>query len=610
MAKVLEDMGIPGKVFLQEALTNTSDPLGAIEEFQQDNSILLPSLQPALPLLDLHNLKRIDFHKSVFDTLRDCLLTKIAEISNGNNADSKEKLEAILDKSFPLISIDSLLPVSMCLLKHLPKVPQKYINFLIKNKPIYKLCPIEVKRQIWQKNQTLFGDEVLPLLTRYIKDKEALLISDEISINNHFFTSTPKIRRQSHIVKELIDMIGKNIRLYDMVLQFLRTLFLKTHNVHYCSLRAEILMALHDLEVNEVCSVDPCYKFTWCLDACIREKFVDLKRSRELQGFLDSVQKGHEQVLGDLSMILCDPFVVNTLLWSIVKIINDTGSKEHLPRESAELQLLIRMLNLGQHAWDIINKQVFKEPKMDNEIMTRFIPSLLSLGLVDMINSIKLKIDGISKKDEPAENKLEIDEKPSPKKKRKGSTAKAEPPKDDGIGTNPVPLRKCLTKFINDNQVCKIITMWHFLHLVKSKKRNYLLEVLELMNKSAKDFLADAVFISVLTAFFTTNAELLADEAMCQALFTKFLLVTKNIKDLPQCLILKLLTNVCLKIPKDKLKTILTRVEPKSKKVSDAYRSSLTSLKEKISTHEKQFEVDSANAVPDDETTPAQSTNS
>jgi hypothetical protein len=29
--------------------------------------------------------------------------------------------------------------------------------------------------------------------------------------------------------------------------------------------------------------VDPCHKFTWCLDACIREKNVDIKRSRELQ---------------------------------------------------------------------------------------------------------------------------------------------------------------------------------------------------------------------------------------------------------------------------------------------------------------------------------------
>lgn len=157
-------------------------------------------------------------------------------------------------------------------------------------------------------------------------------------------------------------MIGKNVKLYDMVLQFLRTLFLRTRNVHYCTLRAELLMSLHDLDISEICSVDPCHKvwsqfpicnlqhtlstatswllrnrvlpfhkvvqndlnicfnliinfkwsapkktlifllillqFSWCLDACIREKFVDAKRARELQGFLDGVKKGQEQVLG------------------------------------------------------------------------------------------------------------------------------------------------------------------------------------------------------------------------------------------------------------------------------------------------------------------------
>jgi hypothetical protein len=78
--------------------------------------------------------------------------------------------------------------------------------------------------------------------------------------------------------------------------QFLRTLFLRTRNVHYCTLRAELLMALHDLEVQDIISVDPCHKFTWCLDACIREKNVDVKRSRELQGFLDAIRRGQEQV--------------------------------------------------------------------------------------------------------------------------------------------------------------------------------------------------------------------------------------------------------------------------------------------------------------------------
>lgn len=39
-------------------------------------------------------------------------------------------------------------------------------------------------------------------------------------------------------------------------------------------------------------------KFAWCLDACIRENNIDLKRSRELQAFLESIRKNHEQVIG------------------------------------------------------------------------------------------------------------------------------------------------------------------------------------------------------------------------------------------------------------------------------------------------------------------------
>lgn len=62
------------------------------------------------------------------------------------------------------------------------------------------------------------------------------------------------------VVLKLTQMIGKNVKLYDMVLQFLRTLFLRTRNVHYCTLRAELLMSLHDLDITEICSVDPCHK--------------------------------------------------------------------------------------------------------------------------------------------------------------------------------------------------------------------------------------------------------------------------------------------------------------------------------------------------------------
>lgn len=63
----LEVLGIPGGTFLREALTSCSDPLQAIEEFQVENGILLPSLRPMMPLLDLHGVKRLDFHISVME---------------------------------------------------------------------------------------------------------------------------------------------------------------------------------------------------------------------------------------------------------------------------------------------------------------------------------------------------------------------------------------------------------------------------------------------------------------------------------------------------------------------------------------------------------------
>jgi hypothetical protein len=60
------------------------------------------------------------------------------------------------------------------------------------------------------------------------------------------------VRRQGEVVQKLAHMIGTSVKLYDMVLQFLRTLFLRTRNIHYCTLRAELLMALHDLEVQVI----------------------------------------------------------------------------------------------------------------------------------------------------------------------------------------------------------------------------------------------------------------------------------------------------------------------------------------------------------------------
>jgi len=117
-------------------------------------------------------------------------------------------------------------------------------------------------------------------------------------------------------------------------------------------------MALHESEVQEITNVDPTHKFTWCVDACIRERNVDTKRSREIQAFLDGIKAGQEQVLGDLSMMLCDPYAVHFLATSSLKILQHLVTNEGLPRENHILILLLRMLALGLSAWQMIDSQV------------------------------------------------------------------------------------------------------------------------------------------------------------------------------------------------------------------------------------------------------------
>ena len=60
-------------------------------------------------------------------------------------------------------------------------VVRKY-NFSNKHMYLFNLrqdCDIVIKRHLWRDNQSLFGDEVSPHLSQYIKEKEAILYSNE-----------------------------------------------------------------------------------------------------------------------------------------------------------------------------------------------------------------------------------------------------------------------------------------------------------------------------------------------------------------------------------------------------------------------------------------------
>lgn len=526
----LEDVGVPGQTFLRDALTSCTDPLKAIEEFQLENGILLPSLRPMLPLLDLHGVRRLDFHTSVLEELRDKLITHINDLRKKDKKEHEKKLKELLNKSFSVVKVKALRPVIMSILKNTPHIDDKYLRVLVRDRDLYNDTDTEVKRQIWQDNQSLFGDEVSPLLSQYIREKENILFDHE-NLSNLFFFPSPKVRRQGAVVQKLAHMIGTSIKLYDMVLQFLRTLFLRTRNVHYCTLRAELLMALHDSEVQDIISVDPCHKFTWCLDACIRERNVDIKRSRELQGFLDSIKKGTEQVLGDLSMTLCDPYAVNFLATSAIKILQHLINTEGLPRDNTILILLLRMLALGLSAWEIIDSQEFKEPKLDSQVVTKYLPALMSLMVDDQVRALH--------------NKLPPDERES----AITTIEHSGPPPD------------ACEAYMRESAVCGVIAMYYTLHAAKLRDRGAILRILSILG-SCKDGRAyEDPFLHALVALLIQLPDEFQGEDFSTVLFDEFFFAGLS-KDNVTRHLLKLLWYIHPKLPETRIQTLMKALQP------------------------------------------------
>ncbi len=74
-------------------------------------------------------------------------------------------------------------------------------------------------------------------------------------MHSSFYGGTSKARRQDEHVQKIVKMLGEYQTLYDKLLQCIRKEFLETKSVHFCTLRFEVLMALHDADVKPLVDI-------------------------------------------------------------------------------------------------------------------------------------------------------------------------------------------------------------------------------------------------------------------------------------------------------------------------------------------------------------------
>lgn len=67
-------------------------------------------------------------------------------------------------------------------------------------------------------------------------------------------------------------------------------------------------------------------------------------------------------------------------------------SNEGYPRDNHLLVLVLRMLSLGLSANELLTTQHFKEPKLDSQIVTKFLPALVSLMVDDQVRNLNAKL--------------------------------------------------------------------------------------------------------------------------------------------------------------------------------------------------------------------------
>lgn len=378
-------VNIPDAGYIREMFSECSDPIKAINQFQTENGLQIASLEPVLPLLDLHGLTRVHFHHSVIKVLR-------GKVSKALPSLPRDTLEKLLKQAFSQMQHKELAPVGLEIMRLLDPVPAHYLKKIAAMPDVYKQCPIEVKRQVWEKQQGLFGDEVRPILNKYIWEKDVELhkggAEDTTQANiSPFFAIQARRRRDSPVIQKLRDMIGSSTPLYHMMLKFVRTLYLKNKTPHFCTLRADLLMSFHDSRQQGIYKEDPCHDFAFYIHYAVNERRIEEKIEPKLKEFYLKAISEQTEHLGDVALILADPYVINVVSDEIFRCLNDMIEKEMLPRDNSRLHFLLKFLNLGMHAWSIIHDDSTDEPDLNRRILKNDVPLLMLCLTEDLLHS-------------------------------------------------------------------------------------------------------------------------------------------------------------------------------------------------------------------------------
>ncbi|CAL5228021.1 g11083 [Coccomyxa viridis] len=427
-------VGAVGQEYVHSVLTSMN-PQNAVKEIQKHGAFRNKRGKPVLELLDQLGLKRAEVYKHVLEAAKARLLEAIPKMS-------PEKLTQLLELSFAYVGLPQLRDIPLAVLGQLQPVPAAFLKQLATDQELFQDLPLNVQQEVWEVDRKMLQQHALPTVEAYGYTTETLLraldmdeflpgpVGAPAKLLGGPRVSRRAIRAGSAALKRLTGMAGRSLAIYNGLADLCRVRLRDSESPYcgikeasYCTLRSQLIMALHDNNISEITSKDPVHRLAWSLDACLKDRVLDEKRMRELHQFFvplnkpaagtgslkirmggaakkraressavdaesmgspgrsTNAQSDPLAVLGDAGMVLRDPATMRLIIHHVLRRLERLVEEEKSPSEDPDLTFLTSLMQLAVGCRAMLRGRRFSFPAADPELLRSFYPLLMNFML-------------------------------------------------------------------------------------------------------------------------------------------------------------------------------------------------------------------------------------
>lgn len=205
------------------------------------------------------------------------------------------------------------------------------------------------------------------------------------------------------------------------------------------------------------------------------------------------------------------------------------------------------MIALGLNAWDMVDSQVFKEPRVDAHFFTKYLATIVGMMVDDQVRMVASKIP-------------------------------------DAVFKPPELPSDLYATYIKQNPIGSLIAMYYTLQVARQKDRLALCQLLPTLIHCENDRAYEDTFLHSLISYLIAFGEEFSNDESCTAVFDDFLLPAISNENIVKH-IMRLLWHIHPRLPPQRLESLMESLQPEKEHSAEVH-STYNLLKEKIKSYE------------------------